>query len=99
MTTQFISMQDYRENIGQLRKQAQKENIRYIVMVHSKPIFEVIPLPQNTKGEHLLSWTPSRQEAYQEAMSDYEQWKNIVALKTVASKYKKWHTKSSSTKK
>jgi len=41
MTTQIIGIKEFRQNITSLWKDAQKENKRYIVMNHSKPIFEV----------------------------------------------------------
>lgn len=44
MTTKIIGIKQYRQNITSLWKDAQKKGIRYIVMYHSKPIFEVNPL-------------------------------------------------------
>jgi|TARA_B100001971_G_C18038210_1_gene456213 hypothetical protein len=43
MTTQVIGIKEFRQNITSLWKDARKENKRYIVMHHSKPVFEVRP--------------------------------------------------------
>lgn len=44
MTTQIIGIKDYRQNITTLWKTALIKNIRYVVMYHSKPVFEVNPV-------------------------------------------------------
>jgi len=43
MTTQIIGIKEFRQNISSLWKDAREKNRRYIVMHHSKPIFEVRP--------------------------------------------------------
>ncbi len=47
MTTKVIGVKKFRENISQLWKEAKKKNIRYIVMHHSAPIFEVTPIDES----------------------------------------------------
>lgn len=44
MTTKIVGIKEYRQNITSLWKEARKHDIRYIVMYHAKPIFEVNPL-------------------------------------------------------
>lgn len=44
MTTKIIGIKEYRQNITSLWKAARKKNIRYVIMYHSKPVFEVHPL-------------------------------------------------------
>lgn len=44
MTTKTIGLKDFRTNITTLWKTAQKKGIRYIVMHHSRPVFEVNPV-------------------------------------------------------
>ena len=44
MTTKLIGLNEYRTNLTQLWKDAQENNIKYIVVVHNKPVFEVKPL-------------------------------------------------------
>jgi len=39
-----ISLADFRKNISSLWKESLNKNIKYVVMVHSKPVFEVIPI-------------------------------------------------------
>lgn len=47
METQAISLQDYRKNLSKIWKEAQKKDIRYIVMVHGTPVWEVTPIKGN----------------------------------------------------
>ncbi len=54
MTTQLISLNNYRKNISTLWKKWKEENIKYIVMVHSEPVFEVIPIMNNSFDENML---------------------------------------------
>lgn len=46
MTTKVIGIKEFRQNITSLWKEARKKNIRYVVMYHSKPIFEVNPFQE-----------------------------------------------------
>lgn len=43
MTTKIISLKDYRQNIATLWKTSRKDNIRYIVLHHSRPVLDVRP--------------------------------------------------------
>jgi hypothetical protein len=54
MTTKIIGIKEYRKNITSLWKEARKKNIRYIVMYHSKPVFEVNPLQDEDELIDLL---------------------------------------------
>ena len=47
MSTEIISLKDYRKNLSQIWKRSQKENIQVIVMVHSEPVFKVTPIEKN----------------------------------------------------
>ncbi len=47
MTTKIIGIKQFRQNITSLWKDARKNNIRYIVLYHSKPIFEVNPIDED----------------------------------------------------
>lgn len=51
MTTKLIGIKDFRNNLSSIWKESKKKNIRYIVMNHSTPIFEVKPITE----EKLLS--------------------------------------------
>ena len=43
-STKMIGLKEFRTNITTLWKTAQKKGIRYIVMHHSRPVFEVNPV-------------------------------------------------------
>lgn len=53
MTTEVIWINEYRTNLTSLWKKAQKENIRYIVLVNNKPVFEVNPMTSNVIEERI----------------------------------------------
>lgn len=46
MKTRIISVKDWRQNLTKLWKEAEGKDLRYIVMNHSKPMYEVKPLFQ-----------------------------------------------------
>jgi antitoxin (DNA-binding transcriptional repressor) of toxin-antitoxin stability system len=41
MNTKFIGVKDFRQNISDYAKRAQKGDARYIVMNRNKPLFEI----------------------------------------------------------
>jgi hypothetical protein len=51
MTTEIIRLADYRKNLSSLYKKAREKNIKYLVMVHGKPAFEVRPVEDNSVSE------------------------------------------------
>lgn len=53
MTTELIWINEYRTNLTKLWKKAQKENIRYIVLVNNRPVFEVNPMSSNRIDEYI----------------------------------------------
>ncbi len=54
MTTKIIGIKEYRQNITTLWKEAREKNIRYIVMYHAQPVFEVMPLQDKDQLVDLL---------------------------------------------
>lgn len=56
MTTNIIGIKEFRQNITSLWKKARRHKTRYIVMHHSTPIFEVMPL----SGDRLVLNTLAR---------------------------------------
>lgn len=46
MTTKLIGIKKFRENVTSLWKEARDKQIRYIVLFHSKPVFEVTPISE-----------------------------------------------------
>jgi PHD/YefM family antitoxin component YafN of YafNO toxin-antitoxin module len=41
MNTKFIGVKEFRQNMAQYAKQAQKKQVRYVVMNRNKPLFEI----------------------------------------------------------
>ncbi|EKD93974.1 MAG: hypothetical protein ACD_28C00011G0005 [uncultured bacterium] len=46
MITKMIGIKKFRENITTIWKEARKKKIRYIVLYHDTPIFEVNPIDE-----------------------------------------------------
>lgn len=46
MTTKFIGMKEFRQNMSKYSEKAQKNNITYIVLKKNTPVFEVTPVTQ-----------------------------------------------------
>lgn len=44
MTTKLIGIKKFRENISQIWKEAQKKEVQYIILYHSKPVFTLNPI-------------------------------------------------------
>ncbi len=58
MTTKFIGVREFRQNISELYKTAQKKNIKYIVLNKNKPVFEVRSISEKESSlEQLLMIT------------------------------------------
>ncbi len=88
MTTQLISLNEYRKNISTLWKKAQAENIKYVVLSHSKPIFEVNPLHgNNIEDDWDIQYTPANHKAWLEWREDLKNWETI-SLDDLRAKYK-----------
>jgi hypothetical protein len=45
MTTRTIGIKEFRQNISKL---SEEKNVRFIVMNHSKPVFKVEPIDEDT---------------------------------------------------
>ena len=48
MTTKIIGINEYRTKLTKLWKEAREKNVRYIVVVHNKPVLEVRPILWDT---------------------------------------------------
>jgi hypothetical protein len=64
MTTKLISLNEYRKNLSKLWKKAQNENIKYIVLVHSKPVFEVNPVSDFVNDDWDIQYTEENHKTY-----------------------------------
>lgn len=53
MTTEMITFSEYRKNLSSLWKQASEKKVKYLVLVHGKPAFEVRPVYCDTIQEYL----------------------------------------------
>jgi hypothetical protein len=49
MTTQYLTLSDYRTNISRYTREAQEKHITYTILIHSKPAFEVKPILDDTR--------------------------------------------------
>lgn len=78
MKTELISLQDYRKNISTLRKKANQENIKYIVMVHSNPVLEIIPIRKREMRVAVL--TPTEKKRLDKALEEMKDEKNFISF-------------------
>ena len=47
--TKYITLSDYRNNISRYTREAREKKISYIVLIHSKPAFEVRPVDEDMR--------------------------------------------------
>ena len=87
MTTELISLNEYRKNISVLWKRAKEQNIKYVVLSYSKPIFEVNPVMDNRVDDDWdIQYTPKNHEAWLKAREELERG-DTVSLEELKSKY------------
>ena len=71
MITELISLNEYRKNLSTIWKKAQKENKKYIVLVHSKPVMEIKPIYDNKIEEvEPDEWEKKATEEYEKAKKE-----------------------------
>ena len=75
MTTELINIADYRKNISTLWKKAEKEKIKYLVMVHWKPAFEVVPVSESKIDDDWTEYTYENHNNRIESIKELESWK------------------------
>lgn len=56
MNTTFIGVKDFRQNMSDYARRAQKGETRFVIMNHNKPLFEIKPFAED---EHLDSFVAS----------------------------------------
>jgi hypothetical protein len=55
MTTKFIGVKDFRQNMAEYAKQAQKSRaVRFVVMSRNKPLFAVTPFDEDEDLDYLF---------------------------------------------
>ena len=52
--TKFIGIKEFRANIAEYSKKAQKGDARYVVMKRNKPLFEIMPFEEDIYLESFL---------------------------------------------
>ena len=57
MTTKFLGVKEFRQNIAKYSQEAKRKNIRYIILRKNIPILEVLPL-----DEKKFAWERLAQE-------------------------------------
>lgn len=55
MNTKIIGIKDFRANISNYAKKAQKDSARYIIMNRNKPLFELKPFSENEELEEIFA--------------------------------------------
>lgn len=55
MTTQFIGIKEFRQNISKLASQARRGTRRFILMRNQEPIFEIRPISKSDMTLEALS--------------------------------------------
>lgn len=53
MTTKFIGIKDFRQNISNYAQEAQKNKLRLVIMNRNKPLFEVTPFSEESTYDSL----------------------------------------------
>ncbi len=88
MRTEFISLQECRKSMSSLWKKANKENIKYIVMVHSNPVLEITPIRQHEMQVETIS--PEEKKEMENMIKDRKAGKkeNFLSLEELKQKYK-----------
>lgn len=87
MTTELISLNEYRKNISTLWKKAQEKNIKYIILSHSRPIFEVNPINSNeVKDDWDIQYTEKNHKAWLKAKDELKKWETL-SIDDLKSKY------------
>ncbi len=54
--TKYITLSDYRNNISRYTREAREKKISYIVLIHSKPAFEVRPVDEDMRELVYPEW-------------------------------------------
>jgi prevent-host-death family protein len=55
INTKFIGVKDFRTNISDYVKRARKTNVRFVVVSHNKPLFEVTPFAEDETLDTLFA--------------------------------------------
>lgn len=86
MTTEIINFSDYRKNLSSLWKKSSEKKVKYLVLVHWKPAFEVNPVFSNTIDDDWTEYTEKNHKAWLEAKKDLEAW-DVYDIEDLKLKY------------
>lgn len=82
MTTKYLTLTDYRNNISRYTAEAQREAVTYIILIHSRPVFEVKPiLPEEDTRELVYpAWAREKWKIAREELARGEavHWEDIA---------------------
>lgn len=74
MTTQYITLSDYRNNISRYTREAREKGISYVVLIHSRPAFEVRPVKDDQRELVYPEWA---HEKWLEARAELERGETV----------------------
>lgn len=82
MTTKFIGIKEFRQNISKLYKKAKKKNLRYIVLNHNKPVLDVRPITEKdiTLEKLAEEIAEAREQVKRGEIYTHEEAKKILGL-------------------
>jgi len=87
MTTELISLNEYRKNLSTIWKKSQEQNIKYVVLVHSKPVMEVKPIYDNIiEDDWDTEYTNENHKAWLEGRKELENWETF-SINDLKAKY------------
>ena len=78
MTTEMISLSEYRKNLSRLYQKSQDQQIVYIVTVHGKPVWNITPIKQED-----IHVTTKYSQKFVDELAEMEQQPNLSNLDEV----------------
>ena len=63
-TTRTINIRDFRDNLTKLLKEAQENNIHFVIMRHSVPVAKVTPMQPDASLEQLMEDVDEARKAH-----------------------------------
>lgn len=63
-TTRTINIRDFRDNLTKLLREAQDNNVHFVIMRHSVPVAKVTPMKADASLEQLMEDVSEARKAY-----------------------------------
>ncbi len=54
-TTRTVSIRNFREHLAEFLREAEKNNVHFVVMRHAVPIARILPMEENTSLDSLIN--------------------------------------------